>query len=364
MGDLPVPRNLGEITPAWLTQALREGGVGPDIEVVGCSAEVIAEGAGFMNQVFRLSLDYRASTVGLPPTIIAKLPSVDPLLKTVFDRLGQNRREVYFYRDLAPNEHLLTPACYHAGLDPTDGDTALLLEDMRGARQGDSVAGCSLADAELAIRQLARFQADWWDSARMEALDWMPLKDAETDAYLETYPDAWRSLCDKAGCGMPAGLRRLGDRLIASVPEIKARLTMRPRTIVHGDFRLDNCFFSDDAFRPPTVLDWEFCVRGRGVCDVATFVGEAFPPAQRREVESGLVGIYHAALADSGVSGYSFENCWDDYRLAALEIFVFWIIAGGYCNYEDPRAKVYLHNTLARFDAAIAELRSMELLSA
>ncbi len=62
-----------------------------------------------MSQLFRLRLDYRAGSPNLPPTVIAKLPSTDPLLRTVFDRLGQNRREVRFYTQLASGSLLRTP---------------------------------------------------------------------------------------------------------------------------------------------------------------------------------------------------------------------------------------------------------------
>ena len=73
-------------------------------------------------------------------------------------------------------------------MDAATGDTVLLLEDVSG-RQGDSVAGCSLAEAELAITQLAEFQASWWDSPRLDGLEWMPLKDGETGVYEELYAE-------------------------------------------------------------------------------------------------------------------------------------------------------------------------------
>ena len=75
----------------------------------------------------------------------------------------------------------------------------------------------------------------------------MPLKDAETGAYQELYASAWMSFIRKAGDGMPPVLRRLGDRLSLQVPRIKAKLTTPPRTIIHGDYRLDNCFFQTSS---------------------------------------------------------------------------------------------------------------------
>ena len=179
MNSLEVPKGLRDITPCWLTKALNGDGELGGPSITGYSAETIAEGKGFMNQLFRLTLDYDSDSTNLPRTVIAKLPSADPLLRTVFDRLGQNRREVRFYHELADSVHLETPRSYHRGMDPITGDTVLLLEDMSYAQQGDSVAGCSIDEARRCISQLARFQASWWDSPLLDCLYWMPLKEAE-----------------------------------------------------------------------------------------------------------------------------------------------------------------------------------------
>ncbi len=113
----------------------------------------------------------------------------------------------------------------------------------------------------------------------LERLDWMPLREAEAGVYQQIYAGAWSALIEKAGDGMPPGLRLLGDRLNSEVSGIKARLSKPPRTVVHGDYRLDNCFLPEGpAPRPVVVFDWEFCVRGRGAYDVATFISEAFAP--------------------------------------------------------------------------------------
>ena len=75
----------------------------------------------------------------------------------------------------------------------------------------------------------------------------------------------------------------------------------------------------------------------------------------------GLLREYHSLLEDNGVGRYSFEECLDDYRLSMLEHLTFWIVTGGYCSYDGPRAEEYLSNTLNRLDTAIADLNSTEL---
>ena len=364
MTGLSIPGNLSEITPAWLTQALQNAGATGGAHVTGYSVEPIADQTGFMNQLFRLRLEYDAEALGLPRTVMVKLPSTDPFIRTVFNSLKPNLREIRFYQQIASDSHLQTPRSYFCGTDPETGSTVLLLEDMGSAPQGDSVAGCSRAEAERVIGQMARFHASWWDSPRLDSLDWMPLRDTEAGAYQEIYAGAWKSFLEKSGDGMPHGLRLLGDALIPEIPKIKAMLAKPPRTIVHGDLRLDNCFFpATDGSQSPVVFDWEFCVRGRGVNDVAAFISDTYAPQERRNVEMDLLRLYHLMLADNGVSGYSFEECLRDYRLSMLEVVVFWVVIGGYCDYTGERASLYLHNSLERFDAAISDLASTELLA-
>ncbi len=359
-----VPGDLQDITPLWLTSALSCGREPEGASVTGYTVEPIAEGKGYMSRLYRLWLAYDGESGGAPDSIIAKLPSSDPLLKLVYKRLGQNLREVCFYRELAGDIHVQTPGCYYCEKDPATGNTILLLEDMNHARQGDSVAGCTQEEVRACVEQLARFQAKWWDNPRLGRLTWLPLRNDETDTYEEMYAGAWHSLLQKAGGAMPARLQELGDRLAPKVREIKARLSRPPITLVHGDYRLDNCFFSTaDGCQSVVVMDWEFCGMGRGPYDVATFLNEAYPPHVRRREEIGLLRQYHSLLADNGVSRYSFDECLDDYRLSMLELFVFWIVTGGYCNYEGQRAAEYLRNTLNRLDAAIADLNSTELVA-
>lgn len=369
MNGTPVPREIREVTASWLTDAFANGGTPGDgvsrdaVRVTGFSAESIGRGVGFMSDLFRLRLEYDGNAADLPRTAILKLPSADPLMRTYFDEMGQNLREVLFYQRGENGEHLQVPLGYYCVSDPATGNSALLLEDLSDALQGDSLAGCSMPQAQMAMEKLAKFHAGWWESPALDALGWIPVKDAEAAYYEELYEESWRMLIEKAGEGMPRGLLELGDRLAGAVSTIKSRLSRHPQTFLHGDYRLDNCFFpNEEGTRPFMVIDWEFCSRGRGPYDVAAFVSEAFPTEQRRAVEMGLLRTYHSTLEANGVTGYSFDECVEDYRLSMMEVVVFWIVVGGYCEYEGERATSYMHNSLNRFYMAIEDLKSMELL--
>ncbi len=364
MVPLAIPAGFDEITPAWLTEALHSGGTASSGSVISIDAGAVGEDKGFMSQVVRLTLEYDMYQDDLPRTLIAKLPSTDPTIKALANVLGGYRREVRFYEEIATRVGIRTPDRYYSATDPQTGRTVLLLQDLSQTRLGDSLAGCSLDEARLVIRLLARVHASWWDSLRLGRLNWMPLKSADAGLYQRIYSRSWPIFVEKAGKGMPDSLLRIGESLGPHIPQIRDRLGDRPHTIVHGDYRLDNLFFdAPDGDRPLVVFDWEFCSRGRGTYDVATFISESFPPEVRRKEEMDLLRMYHALLKEGGVGDYSFDQCLRDYRLSMLDIFLFWIVVGGYCDYEGERATMYLHNSLERFDAAIADLRSVELLS-
>ena len=358
-----VPRDIGDVTPAWLTEALRAGGALGEASVTGFAYEPINEGKGFMSQVARLRLDYDGDAAGCPASVLLKLPTDSHDLLMLTDTLGNRRREVRFYEEIAGRGPISTPQAYHCGIDPSTGRTVMLLEWLTGARQGDTVAGCTTDEAIGCLVEMARFHACWWESSRPDSPTWVPLKSDEAPAYRELYATAWIELQAKAGGHMPERLRRIGNRLEQDVPRIKAMLARQPRTIIHGDYRLDNCFFRDEAgSSTPIVFDWEFCVRSRGAYDVASFLGEVLTPERRRAEEMDLLRTYHNALLSGGATGYTFEECLDDYRLSMLEVFVFWIVTGGFCDFEGERATAYLRGSLERFDAAISDLASMELL--
>ena len=364
MTQLPTPTHLHEITPDWLTKALQSKEASSNALVTDYSIEPIGEGKGFINQLARLVIEYDGNSGDLPRSVIAKLPPSDPTLKAMSSKLGDDRREVRFYEEIAPQSTIQTPYLYYSASDHNTGNAILLLEDMTNARQGDSVAGCSLTDAQLAIRELAKFQSDWWESPSLGALEWMPVKNVEAKVYQEVYPEAWALLVEKARDGMTPRLKVVGDRLQQSIVQIKSKLAKPPRTIIHGDYRLDNFFLGTTSnSNSLVVFDWEFCVQGRGTFDVATFINEAFPPRQRRQEEVALLRLYHRCLAEHGIKNYTFEDCLVDYRISMLEIFVFWVVVGGYLDYEGDRASIYLRNSCQRFDATISDLNCTEFLS-
>src|SRR5262249_22073095 len=137
-------------------------------------------------------------------------------------------------------------------------------------------------------------------------------------------------------------------------------LSQPPITLAHGDYRLDNMFFNDGTL---ALCDWQLVCTARGAYDLGYFTTQSINVEQRREWEPALVRHYYDGLVGGGVSGYSFDDLWQDYRVAALFCLVYPVIAGGSLTVEDERHVRLCRALFERCTAAIADLGCLELAS-
>lgn len=361
MESLIVPVHPNELTPEWLTAALRRTGTLDQATVTAVSGEVLGTGRGFTGQVLRLCLEYDHLEPTAPHSLIAKLPAADPAVRTVLHELGLFAREIHFYQDIATDVTAPVPRLYYAAIEPGTSAAVLLLEDLTAGRVGDNLAGCSEVDAVLAVTQLARFHARWWNHPRLDEL--AGLIPADDDGFAHVYQQQWDPFQAKLAGRLPARLETVGRRVLERLPAYHRWLNAPPTCIVHGDFRLDNLFFSNEGSgRPLTIFDWQVAVRGRGVSDVAYFAAFCLRVEQRRRIERELVRHYHDELVASGVCNYSGEHCWHDYRLATLNALVRLIGAGGLLDFSSERGTALAEALIERTDAILADHDAAALL--
>ena len=127
-----------------------------------------------------------------------------------------------------------------------------------------------------------------------------------------------------------------------------------PRTLMHGDFRLDNLLFDVEGTPEPlAVVDWQGVRRGKGVADLAYFAMSSLQPYDRREWERQLVDSYHAALVEHGVRGYDLARCVGDYRLARLWNLHTLVVVGPLFDFSHPRAEALLVAAIERLVALL-----------
>jgi aminoglycoside phosphotransferase (APT) family kinase protein len=84
---------------------------------------------------------------------------------------------------------------------------------------------------------------------------------ARHDGYIERQLKRWYSQWNQGKTRELAGVDRVHDGLLERIP------AQGPATIVHGDYRLDNCMVDDDG-NIVAVLDWEICTLGDPLADI------------------------------------------------------------------------------------------------
>lgn len=349
----PVVTDVSGLTAAWVSEAL-----GTPV------SEVVAEqvGTGQIGTCYRLRLT--ATDPEAPATVLVKLPAADQGSRDLL--AGAYRGELIFYAEIAPTVAVRVPACHFAAIAPDSGDFTLVMEDLAPAEQGDQIAGCTVDRARDAVVNLAGLHGPRWCDPTLEDFDHLALSGPEDAAML----------AGLAGPTTELFIAGLGDLLTAQdvatlracVPLVEAWSLARSERfgLVHGDYRLDNLMFApvgapaEVSREVPAVVavDWQTLSLGLPARDLAYVVGTSLDPAVRRASERDLVAAYHGALTSYGVSGYSLEECWDDYRFAMLQGP---LVATFGCAYgtRSERGDRMFATMVARSCAAIRELGTL-----
>jgi hypothetical protein len=365
MSDTQLPRTPAEVTPSWLSRALKDAGAIQGSEVTGVAAETIAVGEGFAGNLARLELEYDQPVDGAPGSLIAKFPSLHAPTRSLLSRLGVYEREVRFYRELAPGLALRTPRPYFAAWIAEGQQSLLLLEDLSHLRSQDQLSGCSVADAELSIVELARFHAAFWESTRLAELDWAPPWDRGAEFFQQVYPVLRGQLLQRTSEDLPPGIREVGEVIGSHIVAIKRRLAQPPSTLAHGDFRLDNLFFDDsDSDARIVAFDWQGLRVGRGAYDLAYFLATSLTSEMRRDRGDSLISLYHDTLSASGVTGYTVQECHEDYGYALLDLVSFVTLLGSTLDFDSQRGARLATAINARLADALAEIDTDRLLAA
>lgn len=313
---MSLPTHPDQFTTTWLASAL---GAAPDA-LRSFSAKAI--GTGQMSLSFRLTLDW-ASGEG-PSSIIAKCPSLDSGTRAIAAALRCYALELGWYRELAREIGVACPRCLHLEANADETEFVLLLQDMAPARQGDQLAGASIAEIEAALTQAARLHAPYWNDPRLAKVAWLQPSTQSAGMLRQMAPALYTQFRERYKERLAGEVLDLCDAFVA---RLGAYFDLQPAapTVQHRDFRIDNILFSPngEAF----VVDWQTLGPGAGAADVAYLLGTSIAdPALRAREEERLVRSYADQLKALGATADA-EQVWNEYRLYAFSGVLMAIIA-------------------------------------
>jgi len=108
------------------------------------------------------------------------------------------------------------------------------------------------------------------------------------------YPKAFKILKS----AFPESHMGIGDDFIKMILQrlksIAREFRSEPMTLCHGDIKLDNLMFTDDAENGKDViaLDWGICGWGNPMADICYFLGRSIECTERKRWHEDLMNLY------------------------------------------------------------------------
>ena len=247
----------------------------------------------------------------------------------------------------------------------------------------------SYPQAKAALQWLATFHATFWKDLDAKQQVWSrggfwtikakPGYDNDDDATIQTtteglaqqWMESVRWMEQKHPTTSSTDIRTVGKRLEAASESIEHVLTQQSCTIIHGDYKAANMFFSSGEDNVENdnnndheldqshvaVLDFQFSGWGLGAEDVAYLL---FPDARGDyfDVEEELLDGYYDALMEQlilqqkgGPSSLSRQQLQGQYELARLDLLRYWLGKGWVAStHGDAQLMTAVQSTLGSLD--------------
>jgi Ecdysteroid kinase-like family len=247
-------------------------------------------------------------------------------LKMCRGQFGNPSEAHYCARDYADLPDAPIPTCYDAAYSAEQRAYHILMDDLTKTHRNSFEIAPTLAFGCAVAVGLAALHAHYWGEPRLAAIGEAIPTQAKLDEHLRhIYP------------GLMPMLAAVGDELDAksqaAIPAIferhPAQLLARTAnpigfTLVHGDVNPGNILSprSQNFERERIYLidrqpfDWSLTT-WLGANDLSYMLVQWWPTELRRECEADVLRAYHAELVWRGMSNYSFDELWQDYRLCA-----------------------------------------------
>lgn len=364
MTCLEIPDHPDKLTTAWLTEALRSTGAIDQAAVTALQVESMGGVEGTTGPMARVRLSYDRPTENGPTTLLAKFPDVDPEKRLALSQLRLYELEARFYDEISEQVKLRTPICYYSAMDLVHNEYVLLLEDLAPAQPGNQVAGCSIEQAKMAVLALVELHAPYWDCPTLKDLTWAPTFPELAQTFQQSYLESlWPAFVEKYRQSLPDYTMEIGEAFGQAIPSIWNQLGQSPITVIHGDYRLDNMLFGSTEGEPPfSVVDWQLIKLGRGVIDMAYFLGWSVDLDMRRANEMDLLRTYHTALMQKGIRDYSFDQCLQDYRQSMFYLFSLLVTGLAIVDFSSEKQAVLAATMIERAVASLQDHNVKDLL--
>ena len=345
-----LPKLPEGFTPEFLSELLGRSFVTVAVDQVG-------DGTGMMAEMSRLTMKMEGESGQL--SVIAKYSSQNPTNRGIAVSFNLYEREARYYAELDKQTDICTPDIYFVDVD---GDNMLILmQDLGDYEVGSQEVGANLAQTEIAVDQLAKLHGAFWD--RIDDLDWVPgIADSyHADNMYNLGLLGWDVMVE--GFGVSDQVNSYKKSFFEALPSLQREQYRNPRTLLHGDFRMENLLYGTQAGQEDVVvIDFQGPLLGSGFVDLALFLGQSTKTEVRKQHEKELVARYVEGLKAEGVTSIDNDAAWLAYRRAILYNWVYAAVVAGTLDSSNEKTSAWMKQMVDRQLAATFQLDIFELL--
>jgi aminoglycoside/choline kinase family phosphotransferase len=282
-----------DVTAFWLHSLLEANG--HDTTIRSVHRESVGTGQMAHNERYRFN--FEGDPGDAPASVVIKFPSPNEQSRAA-GAAGAYSKEVRFYTELAAGLSITVPDCLYGAVSDDLATFTLVLEDLAPARQGDQIEGTSDEQILLAVENLAGLHAPRWGDPTLNDIEWLAASEAQLSDYVGMVVDMF---IDRYKDRLSDGAQKVFAEFGANVSNWVERESAT-KTLVHGDYRLDNLMFGSAlGGAPVSAVDWQTLSIAAGGRDLGYLLGNSADPDDRRRHESEALERYRSAMAALGV---------------------------------------------------------------
>lgn len=343
-----VPRTIADITPRWLTHALRER-----FGLIKVEAVEVAEVLHGTATKVRLVLDHDGGEV-VPDHLCLKAGLEDH--SRLMAETGIYANEARFFREIRDSVGVAAPRWWWAGVEEGSQRGGVLMDDLgTGVRFCRATQPLSVDEVEAGLAVLATCHAARFGSRVVDSWPWLPpsvVESSPSARYFRTLgPEVIAAELAKPAraAAVPAELSD-PDRIVQQFWAWVATNEEGPMALLHGDAHIGNLYIDRSS---PGFCDWQTVRYGRPMFDVSYFIGSALTAEDRRTCERPLIASYRDRLMASVGQAPSPDDLWLDYRRDMNYGFFAWLTNLDVFQPEEINAAA-----IGRFATAMIDLDS------
>ncbi|MCH8102209.1 MAG: phosphotransferase [Chloroflexi bacterium] len=315
----PLPETIADVTPEWLNSALsqtpalspapvREGG-----HIISLDYQPL-EAMG--KPVFRATADLETGDGRREPLdLLVKLHRQGATELAHIAHAG----EAYFYSEVASRSGIPVPLTYISEYDDETGRLLIVQEFLTNGRIGAAETMLDANDQKRVLAALAKMHAHWWNSPELAQLLGIRTGKAAFQHGMELFESGaydGKTFLSRFAVHVHPLVARYYATTTPWGPEIRDGFSNNT-THCHFDCSAKNIFIPDDQSQDPVLFDWGQVIRASVGIEIAQFLFSTTDPTAPSRFP-GLVRYYHHQLLAGGVTGYTYDTLWNDFRSGCL----------------------------------------------